>query len=121
MDLDLKNANDIDNNENRREKELIIKGKDNKLYKLLIIKEKDEIILESNIQDDIYDNRYKINICLKQFYNNKKIFRKYGSINDIYFNYFNNIKEKDIIILLNENKIELKYKEEINLILEKKN
>ena len=36
MDLDLKNANDIDNNENRREKELIIKGKDNKLYKLLI-------------------------------------------------------------------------------------
>ena len=117
IDLDIRNEND--NKEKMRE--LIIKGIDNKLYKLLIIKEKDEIILESNIQDDIYDNRYKINICLKQFYNNKKIFRKYGSINDIYFNYFNNIKEKDIIIFLNKNKIELKYKEEINLILEKKN
>ena len=43
IDLDLKNEND--NKENKRE--LIIKGMDNKLYKLLIIKEKDEIKLKN--------------------------------------------------------------------------
>ena len=101
-------------------KELIIKGRDNKLYKLIIIKENDEIILESNIMDDIFDRQYQININLKQFYNINKIFRENKSINDIYSKYFNNIKEKDIIINLNNNKIELKYKEEINFILEPK-
>jgi len=96
-------------------KELIIKGIDNKSYKIIIIKENDEIILESNLMDDIFDRQYQININLKQFYNINKIFRENKSINDIYSKYFNNIKEKDIIICLNNNKIELKYKEEINL------
>ena len=74
-----------DNKENMRE--LIIKGKDNKLYKLLIIKEKDKIKLKSKIIDDIFDNEYKVNINLKQFYNINKIFREYKSINDIYLNF----------------------------------
>ena len=75
-----------DNKENMRE--LIIKGKDNKLYKLLIIKEKDKIKLKSKIIDDIFDNEYKVNINLKQFYNINKIFREYKSINDIYLKFF---------------------------------
>ena len=116
MNLDLRNNIDLNNNKNRRE--LIIKGKDNKLYKLLIIKERDEIIFKSNIINDIYDNQYIIKINLKQFYNINKIFKEYKSINDIYLKCFNNIKEKDIIIYLNKNKIELKYKKEIDLILE---
>ena len=101
-------------------KELIIKGTNNKSYKLIIIKENDEIILKSNLMDDIFDRQYQLNINLKQFYNINKIFRENKSINDIYSKYFNNIKEKDIIINLNNNKIELKYKEEINFILEPK-
>lgn len=107
----------ISNNENNIiEKE--IKGIDNKLYKLLIIKEDDEIILKSNIIDDIFDNQYILNINLIQFYNMNKIFKEYKSINDIYIKYFNNIKEEDIKINIENNKIKLKYKEEINIILE---
>jgi len=109
LDLDLKSK--VNNDISRNRRELKIKGKDNKLYKLLIIEEKDEIIFKSNIIDDIYDNQYTISICLKQFYNINEIFREYKSINDIYLKYFNNIEEKDIIIYLNKNKIELKYKE----------
>jgi len=101
-------------------KELIIKGTNNKSYKLIIIKENDEIILKSNIMDDIFDRQYQININLKQFYNINKIFRENKSINDIYSKYFNNIKEKDIVINLNNNKIEIKLKEKINFILEPK-
>ena len=110
-------VDDINNNENNIiEKE--IKGIDNKLYKLLIIKEDDEIILKSNIIDDIFDNQYILNINLIQFYNMNKIFKEYKSINDIYIKYFNNIKEEDIKINIENNKIKLKYKEEINIILE---
>ena len=113
--------NEIHLNVNKENmKELTIKGVDNKLYKLIIIKENDEIILKLNIIDDIFNRQYQININLKQFYNINKIFRENKSINDIYSKYFNNIKEKDIIINLNNNKIELKYKEEINFILEPK-
>jgi hypothetical protein len=42
-------------------KELIIKGRDNKLYKLIIIKEEDEIKLKSKLIDDIFDNEYNVN------------------------------------------------------------
>ena len=94
IDLEIKNDIDIDN----YKRELIIKGKDNKLYKLLIIKEKDEIILKSNIIDDIFDTQYIIKVYLKQFYNINKKFREFKSINDIYLKYLNNIKEKDIIL-----------------------
>ena len=117
IDLDIKNKND--NKKNIRN--LIIKGKDNKLYKLIIIKEQDEIKLKSKIIDDIFDIEYKVNINIKQFYNINKIFKEYESINDIYLKYFKKIKDKDIIICLNNNKIELKYKEEINFILEADN
>ena len=111
VDLDIKN-------ENENKIELIIKEIDNKSYKLIIKKEKDEIKLKSKIIDDIFDNEYKVNINLKQFYNINKIFRKYESINDIYLKYFNNIKGKNIIICLNKNRIELKYQEEKTFILE---
>jgi len=111
--------NDIHLDVNKEDiKELIIKGTDNKLYKLIIMKENDEIILKSNIMDDIFDRQYQININLKQFYNINKIFRENKSINDIYSKHFNNIKEKYIIICLNNNRIEIKFKEEINFILE---
>ena len=110
-------VDDISNKENNIiEKK--IKGIDNKLYKLLIIKENDEIIIKSNIINDIFDNQYILNINLIQFYNINIIFKEYKSINDIYIKYFNNIKEEDIKINLENNKIKLKYKEEINIILE---
>ena len=93
-----------------------IKGIDNKIYRLLILKEEDEIILKSNIIDDIYDNQYILNINIKQFYNINKIFKQYKYINDIYLKYFNNIKEEDIKIYLENNKIKIKYKEDIYMI-----
>ena len=84
-----------------------IKGIDNKLYRLLIIKEEDEIILKSNIIDDIYYNQYILNINITQFYNLNKKFKEYKFINDIYLKYFNNIKEEDIKIYLENNKIKI--------------
>jgi len=57
------------------------------LYRLLILKEEDEIILKSNIIDDIFDTIYILNINIKQFYNLNKIFKEYKYINDIYIKY----------------------------------
>ena len=110
---------------NYPEKEFIlkqIKGIDNKLYNLEIIKEKNEIIFKSNIIKDILDIQYSLNIHLKHFYNVNKKFRQYNSINEIYSKYFNNIKEENIIISSNDNKIIVYFidgdKEKIPFILE---
>ena len=46
-------------------RELIIKGKNNKSFKLIIIKEKDGIIFESNILDDICNIQYTTNFNIK--------------------------------------------------------
>ena len=49
-------------------RELIIKGIDNKSFKLIIIKEKDKIIFESNVINDIFNIQYTTNLDIKQFY-----------------------------------------------------
>ena len=119
--------NSLANNSNREsenrqlKKEFKIKGTDNKIYKLIIIKERDEIIFDSNLEDNIYDVKYTISVCLNKFYNINNIFRRYKSISNIYLNYFNNINDRNIIITLSDNKIKLIFKEnndEICFILE---
>jgi len=94
------------------ERELIINGKNDKSFKLIIIKEKDEIIFESKILNDICNIQYSANLNIKSFYENNKIFKKYKSINEIYSEIFKNIKEKEISMSLNNNKIE------INLVID---
>ena len=93
-------------------RELTIEGKNDKSFKLTIIKENDEIIFESNILDDICNIQYIKNLHIKQFYENNKIFKKYKSIDELYSKIFKNIKNKEIIMSLNNNKIE------INLVID---
>ena len=90
---------------NYPKKELTLKGKDNKLYNLMIINEQDEIIFKSNILNNIWDIQYSINANIKDFYYINKTFRKYNSINEVYTKYFNDIKEEQIDISSNDNKI----------------
>ena len=93
----------MENNFSR--KELAIKGMDNRLYNLVIIKEQDEITFKSNIINNIWDIKYILNLELKDFYYINEAFRKYNSINEIYSKYFNDIKEEQISISSNDNKI----------------
>ena len=86
-------------------KELTLKGKDNKIYNLMIINEQDEIAFKSNIINNKCDIQYSIKVNIKDFYEINKIFRKYNSTNEIYSKYFNDIKEENIDISLNDNKI----------------
>ena len=60
------------------QKELKIKAKNNKSFKLIIIKEKDEIKLEAYILDDICNVQYSTNLNIKQFY---KIIKYLKNIN----------------------------------------
>lgn len=87
-------------------RDLKINGNNNKSFKLIIIKEKDEIRFESNILDDICNVQYTTNLNIKQFYENNKIFKKFKSINELYSEIFKNIEEEEIIMSLNNNKIE---------------
>jgi hypothetical protein len=73
---------------------------------LIIKKEKDKIIFESNILDNIFHIQYTTNLNINQFYEHNKICKKYKSINELYSEIFINIKEKEIIMSLNNNKIE---------------
>ncbi len=93
-------------------RKLIIKGIDNKSFKLIIIKEKDKIIFESNVLDDLFQIQYTTNLNINQFYEHNKICKKYKSIDELYSEIFINIKEKEIIMSLNNNKIE------INLVID---
>ena len=101
-----------DKSNNFLERELIINGENGKSFKLTIIKEKDEIIFESKILNDICNIQYSANLNIKSFYENNKIFKKYKSINEIYSEIFKNIKEKELSMSLNNNKIE------INLVID---
>ena len=98
-------------------RELTLEGKNDKSFKLTIIKEDDEIIFESNILDNICNIQYTKNLNIKQFYENNKIFKKYKSINELYSKIFENIEEKEIIMSLNNNKIEANLMIDNNKIL----
>ena len=98
-------------------RELTLEGKNDKSFKLTIIKENDEIIFESNILDNICNIQYTKNLNIKQFYENNKIFKKYKSIDELYSKIFKNIKEKEIIMSLNGNKIEANLMIDNNKIL----
>ena len=65
-------------------RELIIKGRDNKSFNLIIKKEKDKIIFESNVLDDIFHIQYITNLNINQFYEHNKICQKYKSIDELY-------------------------------------
>jgi len=82
-------------------RELAIKDKNNKSFKLIITKEKDEIIFESYILNDIYNIQYTKNLHIKKLYENHKIFKKFKSIYELYSEIFKNIKEEEIIMSLN--------------------
>ena len=86
-------------------KEFKLKGKDNKLYNLTLIKEEDEIAFKSNEINNIWNIEYVLSININKFYNINKSLRKYNSINEIYSKYFNDIKEEQISIFSNDNKI----------------
>ena len=88
-------------------RKLIIKGIDNKSFKLIIIKEKDKIIFESNVLDDLFQIQYTTNLNISEFYEHNKICKKYKSIDELYSEIFINIKEKEIIMSLNNNKIDI--------------
>ena len=98
-------------------RELTLEGKNDKSFKLTIIKEDDEIIFESNILDNICNIQYTKKLNIKQFYENNKIFKKYKSINELYSKIFENIEEKEIIMSLNNNKIEANLMIDNNKIL----
>ena len=90
---------------NCSKRKLTIKGKDNRLYNLEIIKEDDEITFKSNLINNIWDIKYILNLDIKDFYKINEAFRKYDSINEVYSKYFKGIKEEQISINSNENKI----------------
>ena len=98
-------------------KELTLKGKNNKSFKLAIIKENDEIRFESNILDDICNIQYSANLNIEQFYNNNIIFKRYKSIDELYSKTLKNIEEKEIVMSLNNNKIETNLNIDNNKIL----
>ena len=98
-------------------RELTLEGKNDKSFKLTIIKEDEEIIFDSNILDNICNIQYTKNLNIKQFYENNKIFKKYKSIDELYSKIFKNIKEKEIIMSLNNNKIEANLMIDNNKIL----
>ena len=93
----------MENNFSR--KELTIKGIDDRLYNLVIIKEQNEISFKSNIINNIWDIKYILNLELKDFYYINETFRKYNSINEVYSRFFNDIREEQISISSNDNKI----------------
>ena len=93
------NMEDISNDILKRE--LTIKGKNNKSFKLIITKEKDEIRFESYILDDICNIQYTKNLHINIFYEYHKIFKKFKSIYELYSEIFKNIKEEEIIMSLN--------------------
>ena len=86
-------------------KEFKLKGKDNRLYNLTLIKEEDEITFKSNEINNIWNIEYVLSININKFYNINKSLSKYNSINEIYSKYFNDIKEEQISISSNDNKI----------------
>ena len=91
--------------DNNSRKEFILKGKDYRLYNLMILNEQDEITFKSNIIDNIWGFQYILNLDLAKFYYINKNLRKYDSINEIFSKYFNDIKEEQISISSNDNKI----------------
>ena len=91
--------------DNFSRKEFVLKGKDDRLYSLMILNEQDKIIFKSNIIDNIWNIQYVLSINITKFHNINKIFKKYNSINEIFIKYFNDIKEEQINISLNDNKI----------------
>jgi len=91
--------------DNNSRKEFILKGKDDRLYNLMILNEQDEITFKSNIIDNIWGFQYILNLDLAKFYYINKNLRKYDSIKEIFLKYFNDIKEEQISIFSNDNKI----------------
>ena len=91
--------------DNFSKKEFILKGKDDRLYYLVILNEQNEITFKSNIINNILSIQYVLSINITKFYYINKNFRKYNSINEIFSKYFNDIKEEQISISSNDNKI----------------
>ena len=88
-------------------KEFQLKGKDNQEFKLKIIKEKNNIIFQANINNDINTFIYKKVLLLNDFYESNKIFKQYDSIEDLFESYFQHLDKSEISILYEENKIKL--------------
>ena len=72
---------------------------------MVIIKEQDEIAFKSNIINNIWDIKYTLSLELKDFYLINETFKKYNSINEVYLKYFKDIKEEQIKMSSNDNKI----------------
>ena len=86
-----------------------IRAEDNTFYNLKIYKSNQSIIFNI-IQSDNLEINYKNEYSLKQFYDLKNIFKSFSSIQDIFTNFFDKIENKEILILEDYYKLNVKFK-----------
>ena len=106
--LDAPPINSIPETQDLLFKEFQLKGKDNQEFKLKIINEKNNKIIQENIDNnEINTFIYKKVLLLNDFYESNKIFKQYDSIEDLFESYFQHLDKSEISILYEENKIKL--------------
>ena len=89
-----------------------IKAEDNTLYNLKIYKSNQSIIFNI-IQNDILKINYKKEYSLQQFFEINIFFKSFQSIQDIYTDFFENfdkLENKEILIYENDYKLNVKFK-----------
>ena len=76
-------------------------------FELKIFQEEESIIFHVSEKDDLSGTLYKIELNLEDFHDLNKVFRQYDTIEELFTEFFQNLKEFKIIILKEENKINL--------------
>ena len=101
-----------------------LKGDDNQFYNLKMFLREKSIIFNIIIVNDFTEIIYLNNFTLEELYNLNRFFRQYLSIEELFKLFFKNIKEKDINIIKNGNKIKFNFfvlsrnkKEKVTFIL----
>ena len=89
------------------------KGIDNIIYNIKIFQGEKTIIFQIKKLNDFSEIIYKGEYTLEELYNINNIFRSYSSIKDAFRELFKEIKNREIIIFSNDNKINLEFKFEI--------
>ena len=79
-------------------------------YLLKIIKGQNEIIFLMTKIDGINVIKYKISLKLNDFYNSNKFFKQFLNIEELFTEYFEFIKDNEIIIKYKDNKVILGFK-----------
>lgn len=86
-------------------KKFTIKSNDNTSFNLNIYQSKDQITFIAKRTDDIQGIIYRKTSQLKEFHSAKKYFKKYNNIDELFNDFFGQIKDNEITIVCKDNKI----------------